>query len=97
MSTPRRILGIDPGLAIAGYGVLEFSQPRPILCEAGIIRTFDIGIIPDPKNDFNDKISMNKVFEYSALGVPSVAYDLAETRRLLGATGCQTPGRRPAP
>ena len=48
--------------------------------------TFDIGIIPDPVNEYNDKISMNKVFEYSALGVPAVAYELAETRRLLGAT-----------
>jgi crossover junction endodeoxyribonuclease RuvC len=41
MTTPRRILGIDPGLAITGYGVLEIAQPRPILCEAGIIRTAD--------------------------------------------------------
>ena len=41
MTNPRRILGIDPGLAITGYGVLEFAQPRPILCEAGIIRTAD--------------------------------------------------------
>ncbi len=48
--------------------------------------TFDIGIIPDPVNEYNDKISMNKVFEYSALGIPSVAYDLSETRQLLGAT-----------
>jgi len=48
--------------------------------------SFDIGIIPDPINEYNDKISMNKVFEYSALGVPTVAYDLSETRRLLGAT-----------
>ena len=47
---------------------------------------FDIGIIPDPVNEYNDKISMNKVFEYSALGVPTVAYDLSETRQLLGAT-----------
>ena len=50
------------------------------------LSTFDIGIIPDPVNEYNDKISMNKVFEYSALGVPTVAYDLSETRRLLGAT-----------
>lgn len=50
------------------------------------LSTFDIGIIPDPVNEYNDKISMNKVFEYSALGIPTVAYDLAETRRLLGAT-----------
>lgn len=51
------------------------------------ISTFDIGIIPDPVNEYNDKISMNKVFEYSTLGIPSVSYDLSETRRLLGATG----------
>ncbi|USI72479.1 glycosyltransferase family 4 protein [Sphingomonas morindae] len=50
------------------------------------LSSFDIGIIPDPVNPYNDKISMNKVFEYSALGVPSVAYNLAETRRLLGDT-----------
>ena len=41
MTPPRRILGIDPGLGITGYGVLEFALPRPILCEAGIIRTAD--------------------------------------------------------
>lgn len=51
------------------------------------LSTFDIGIIPDPMNEYNDKISMNKVFEYSALGLPSVAYNLSETRRLLGAAG----------
>ena len=50
------------------------------------LSTFDIGIIPDPINEYNDKISMNKVFEYSSLGVPAVAYDLSETHRLLGAT-----------
>ncbi|MBI1830205.1 MAG: crossover junction endodeoxyribonuclease RuvC, partial [Planctomycetes bacterium] len=41
MTTARRILGIDPGLTITGYGILEFSPARPILCEAGIIRTAD--------------------------------------------------------
>lgn len=45
---------------------------------------FDIGIIPDPVNPYNDKISMNKVFEYSAMGLPIVAFNLSETRRLLG-------------
>jgi glycosyltransferase involved in cell wall biosynthesis len=47
------------------------------------LSAFDIGIIPDPMNPYNDKISMNKVFEYSALGIPSVGYPLTETRRLL--------------
>jgi glycosyltransferase involved in cell wall biosynthesis len=45
---------------------------------------FDIGVIPDPVNPYNDKISMNKVFEYSAMGTPIVAFNLGETRRLLG-------------
>ena len=41
MTTPRRILGIDPGLAITGYAVLEAAPTRPIIREAGIIRTAD--------------------------------------------------------
>lgn len=41
MTTPRRILGIDPGLIITGYGVLEITPARPVICEAGIIRTAD--------------------------------------------------------
>jgi glycosyltransferase involved in cell wall biosynthesis len=44
----------------------------------GVLSTFDIGIIPDPKNVFNDKISMNKVFEYMSLGIPFVSFDLVE-------------------
>lgn len=59
------------------------------------LSVFDIGIIPDPVNAYNDKISMNKVFEYSALGIPSVAYPLTETRRLLGGAGVYASGRAP--
>ena len=33
-----RILGIDPGLNITGYGVLEAVGGRLRLCEAGVIR-----------------------------------------------------------
>jgi glycosyltransferase involved in cell wall biosynthesis len=44
---------------------------------------FEIGVIPDPINRYNDKISMNKVFEYAAMGIPIVAMDLSETKRLL--------------
>ena len=33
-----RILGIDPGLNITGYGVLEADGGRLRLCEAGVIR-----------------------------------------------------------
>jgi crossover junction endodeoxyribonuclease RuvC len=38
--SPRlcRILGIDPGLHITGYGVIETASGRPTVCEAGVIR-----------------------------------------------------------
>ncbi|MBI3837629.1 MAG: crossover junction endodeoxyribonuclease RuvC [Planctomycetia bacterium] len=39
MSAPAlRILGIDPGLNITGYGVLEATRGNIKLCEAGVVR-----------------------------------------------------------
>src|SRR5262245_54288043 len=37
---PPRILGVDPGLQVTGYAVLE-ARPRstPHVCEAGLVRT----------------------------------------------------------
>ncbi len=40
-SGPSRILGIDPGLQVTGYGVLEIVPAGPRVCEAGIIRSSD--------------------------------------------------------
>ena len=37
-STTTRILGIDPGLNITGYGVLEYSPRGPVILEAGVVR-----------------------------------------------------------
>jgi len=34
-----RILGIDPGLQITGYAILEVTPDRPRICEAGIIKS----------------------------------------------------------
>jgi crossover junction endodeoxyribonuclease RuvC len=35
----RRILGIDPGLRVTGYAILEeTSDKKPLICEAGVIR-----------------------------------------------------------
>lgn len=38
MLGPVRILGIDPGLNITGYGVLEVSRNTVKVCEAGVVR-----------------------------------------------------------
>ena len=60
------------------------------------LSAFDIGIIPDPLNEANDLMSMNKVFEYCALGIPTACYPLKETKRLLGDAGVYAPSPDPA-
>ncbi len=41
-------------------------------------------------------MSMNKVFEYCALGIPTACYPLKETKRLLGEAGVYAPTLDPA-
>ena len=53
-------------------------------------------MIPDPFNEANDVMSMNKVFEYCALGIPTACYPLRETKRLLGEAGVYAPTLDPA-
>ena len=38
-ATAPRILGIDPGLQVTGYAVLEAQSGAPRVCEAGVIRS----------------------------------------------------------
>jgi crossover junction endodeoxyribonuclease RuvC len=33
-----RILGIDPGLRLSGYGVIDYHPVRPLLVDGGVIR-----------------------------------------------------------
>lgn len=40
----------------------------------------DIGLCPDLKTPLNDVSTMNKTMEYMAYGLPSVSFDLVETR-----------------
>jgi glycosyltransferase involved in cell wall biosynthesis len=58
--------------------------------------TFDLGVIPDPKNIYNDKISMNKVFEYMSLGIPFVQFDLMEGRKAAGEAALYAENNSPA-
>jgi crossover junction endodeoxyribonuclease RuvC len=38
-TAPERILGVDPGLNVTGYAVLDVAGARPAIQEAGVIRT----------------------------------------------------------
>jgi crossover junction endodeoxyribonuclease RuvC len=42
-ATTTRVLGIDPGLQVTGYAVLEPGPHAPRVCEAGIIRSTGAG------------------------------------------------------
>jgi crossover junction endodeoxyribonuclease RuvC len=42
-----RILGVDPGLQVTGYGVIEAAARGPLVCEAGVIRTAEARATPD--------------------------------------------------
>ena len=41
----QRILGIDPGLNITGYGVIDVSPQGIKLCEAGVVRSKKSGTL----------------------------------------------------
>jgi glycosyltransferase involved in cell wall biosynthesis len=59
---------------------VEFTGRAPDELVARILSTADIGLSPDPKNPLNDVSTMNKTMEYMAFGLPTVAFDLRETR-----------------
>ncbi|OLT16600.1 glycosyltransferase WbuB [Serinicoccus sp. CUA-874] len=47
---------------------------------ARYLNAADVGLGPDPRTPMNDLSTMNKTMEYMAFGLPSVAFDLKETR-----------------
>ena len=47
--TPRRILGVDPGLRTTGYGVIEVRDGAPRLIEGGVLQ-------PNPKHALEQRL-----------------------------------------
>lgn len=80
-------LGLEDYVTFTG-----FLSGQPLL---RALSTVDIGVIPDPKNGYNDKISMNKVFEYMSLGIPFVQFDLFEGRKIAGDAALYAEGNSP--
>lgn len=76
LKAQRNRLGLEAHVTFTG-----FQSGKRLLAA---LSAFDIGVIPDPKNVYNDKISMNKVFEYMSLGIPFVQFDLMEGRKIAG-------------
>jgi glycosyltransferase involved in cell wall biosynthesis len=69
-------LGIADNVEFAGYISGDALPAKLAAC--------DIGVVPDPPNAANVTMSMIKVFEYMAIGLPFVLFDLAQARRDAG-------------
>jgi len=51
-----RVLGIDPGLNVTGYGILDVHEQRITLVEAGVIRTDGQAELGERLNDIGREI-----------------------------------------
>ncbi len=65
-------LGVADWCTFTGWANEEVFVP--------MLNTADVCVCPDPWNEFNDKLTMNKIVEYMALGKPLVQFDLHEGR-----------------
>ncbi len=81
-------LGLDDAVTFTGY----LSGP-PLMAA---LSALDVGVIPDPPNAFNNKLSMNKVFEYMMMGLPFAQFDLTQARSEAGGAGLVVEEHSPA-
>ena len=65
-------------IGVASHCTFTGRIPDEALCR--ILSSADIAIDPDPKNDWTDKSTMNKIVEYMFFGLPIVCYELREAR-----------------
>lgn len=65
-------LSIEPYVLFTGR-LSEFEARK-------YLSAVHVCVQPDPLSPLNDKSTMNKLMEYMALGKPTVAFDLSETR-----------------
>lgn len=56
-----RILGIDPGTGICGFGVIDIVRNKPILVDAGVIKTPAHTPLPERLEDIYD--SLNEIIK----------------------------------
>lgn len=83
LRTQCTALGLDDHVRFTGrVGPAEIAQ---------YLSASDIGVGPDQKTPLNDISTMNKTMEYMAYALPSVSFDLVETRVSAGDAGVLVP------
>lgn len=76
-------LGLDDHVRFTGrVGPAEIAQ---------YLSAADVGLGPDLNTPLNNVSTMNKTMEYMAYGLPSVSFDLVETRASAAGTGVLVP------
>ncbi|PTM97182.1 glycosyltransferase family 4 protein [Mycoplana dimorpha] len=80
-------LGLGQQLQFTGY----LSGPTLL----AHMSAFEVGVIPDPPGELNDKLSMNKVFEYMMLGLPIVQFNLGQATKEAGEAALVVPEHSP--
>ncbi|MBF0460823.1 MAG: glycosyltransferase family 4 protein [Magnetococcales bacterium] len=82
-----RALGLEEHVRFTGY-----LTGTPLY---QALATADVGVCPDPWNVFNDKLSMHKILEYMAWGIPILMYPLTENTLLAGEAALAADGNDP--
>ena len=82
-----RVLGVDPGLNITGYGLLEVSVGKPRILEAGVIRSpSDRSLDARLSNLFQSLTEIIESFKPTAMAVEQLYshYERPRTAILMG-------------
>ena len=82
-----RILGIDPGLHITGYGLLETDSARTKVLEAGVIRTSEKDSMADKLREISSELEgIITQFRPDAIAVEDLYshYDHPKTAIIMG-------------
>ncbi len=85
-----RILGIDPGLNITGYGILDKTDRQPRLVEAGVIRGKSRGTLAERVRDIHNGLTdIIESYSPSALALEELFshYKRPKTAILMGHAG----------
>lgn len=70
-----RILGIDPGYALVGWGVVEFDGGSPKVIDYGVIETSKELEVPERLLEiYDDSVSLLKKFKPELVGIETLIF-----------------------
>lgn len=82
----RRILGVDPGLNITGYGVIDVTTGKVRLVEAGVVRSYGQTLSNRVADIYNGIVEVISTYEPEVLALEDLysLYKRPKTAILMG-------------